>query len=56
MMLYLSFLKEELYDKNEESINTYIKISGINYKVVGVYETSQFEGKNNITFLLAHLN
>jgi len=39
---------KELYDKNEESINTYIKISGINYKVVGVYETSQFEGKNNI--------
>jgi putative ABC transport system permease protein len=39
---------KELFDKNEESINTYIKISGINYKVVGVYETSQFEGKNNI--------
>ena len=39
---------KELYDKNEESIDTYIKISGINYKVVGVYKTSRFEGKNNI--------
>lgn len=38
----------ELYDKNEESIGTYIKITGINYKVVGVYKTSRFEGKNNI--------
>jgi putative ABC transport system permease protein len=38
----------ELYDKKEESIDTYIKITGINYKVIGVYESSQFEGKNNI--------
>ena len=38
----------ELYDKDEESIDTYIKVSGINYKVVGVYTTSRFEGKNNI--------
>ncbi|ARV05862.1 multidrug ABC transporter ATP-binding protein [Polaribacter sp. SA4-10] len=39
---------KELYDKNEQSIGTYIKISGINYIVVGVYKTSRFEGKNNI--------
>ena len=39
---------KELFDKNEESIGTYIKVSGINYKVVGVYEASQFEGKNNV--------
>ncbi len=39
---------KELYDKKEESIGTYIKVSGINYKVVGVYTSSRFEGKNNI--------
>ena len=39
---------KELFDPNEESIGVYIKVSGINYKVVGVYETNQFEGKNNV--------
>ncbi|MGJ8745068.1 ABC transporter permease [Polaribacter sp.] len=39
---------KEIYDKNEDVIGTYIKISSINYKVVGVYKTSQFEGKNNV--------
>ena len=39
---------KELFDRSEDAIGVYIKVSGINYKVVGVYETSQFEGKNNI--------
>ncbi|MCL7763835.1 ABC transporter permease [Polaribacter sp. Z014] len=39
---------KELYDKNEESIGTYLKVSGINYKVVGVYTAGRFEGKNNV--------
>ena len=38
----------ELYDINEEAVNTYIKVSGVNYKVVGVYTSSRFEGKNNV--------
>ena len=39
---------KELYDRNEESIGTYIKISGINYQVVGVYTEGKVGGKNNI--------
>ncbi|MDD7913991.1 ABC transporter permease [Polaribacter ponticola] len=39
---------KELYDKNEEVIGTYIKISNINYKVVGVYKAGRFGGPNNI--------
>jgi putative ABC transport system permease protein len=39
---------KELYDKKEEAIGTYLKISNISYQVVGVYKTSRFEGKNNI--------
>ncbi|WP_158837696.1 ABC transporter permease [Polaribacter sp. L3A8] len=39
---------KELFDKNEEAIGTYIKVSGINYKVVGVYTAGRFEGKNNV--------
>ncbi|WP_343329909.1 ABC transporter permease [Polaribacter staleyi] len=39
---------KELYDKNEEAIDTYLKVSGINYKVVGVYTAGRFEGKNNV--------
>jgi putative ABC transport system permease protein len=38
----------ELYDKNEDVIGTYLKISNINYKVVGVYRPGRFGGKNNI--------
>jgi putative ABC transport system permease protein len=39
---------KELYDEDEEVLGTYIKISNINYKVVGVFKSGRFEGKNNI--------
>ena len=39
---------KELYDKGEEAIGTYLKISNISYQVVGVYKSGRFEGKNNI--------
>ena len=37
-----------MYDRNEEAIGTYLKVSGISYQVVGLYVTSRFEGTNNI--------
>ncbi|MEN8964840.1 MAG: ABC transporter permease [Polaribacter sp.] len=39
---------KELYDKGEEAVGTYLKISNISYQVVGVYKSGRFEGKNNI--------
>ncbi len=41
---------EELYKKGEEALNTFIKINGVYFKVVGVYEQDAnggFEGENS---------
>ncbi|MBE7690234.1 ABC transporter permease [Tenacibaculum piscium] len=39
---------KQLYDKNEESVGNYLKINNINYKVIGIYKPSRFEGTNNV--------
>ena len=37
-------VKNELYEKNEDPINTYIKISGVNFTVIGTYKKKSNEG------------
>jgi putative ABC transport system permease protein len=37
-------VKNELYDKNEDPINTYIKINGVNFTVIGTYKKKSNEG------------
>jgi len=37
-------VKNELYDKNENPINTYIKINGVNFTVIGTYKKKSNEG------------
>jgi len=37
-------VKNELYDKNEDPVNTYIKISGVNFTVIGTYKKKSNEG------------
>ena len=39
---------KELFDKDEEAVGTYLKVSNISYQVVGVYKSGRFEGKNNL--------
>lgn len=41
---------EELYQKGEDALNTFIKINGVYFKVVGIYEQDAnggFEGENS---------
>ncbi len=41
---------EELYEKGEEALNTFIKINGVYFKVVGIYEQDTnggFEGEDS---------
>ncbi|WP_298761492.1 ABC transporter permease [uncultured Psychroserpens sp.] len=35
---------KELYDKDEEILGSYVKISGVNFSVIGVYKTKQTGG------------
>ncbi len=37
-------VKNELYDKNEDPLNTYIKINGVNFTVIGTYKKKSNEG------------
>ncbi len=37
-------VKNELYDKNENPINTYIKINGVNFTVIGIYKKKSNQG------------
>jgi len=37
-------VKNELYDKNEDPVNTYIKINGVNFTVIGTYKKKSNEG------------
>jgi len=37
-------VKQELYEKDEEVIGTYIKIEGVNFKVVGTYKKNSGDG------------
>jgi len=37
-------VKNELYAKGEDPLGTYIKINGVNFKVVGVYQVSSSQG------------
>jgi putative ABC transport system permease protein len=37
-------VRSELYKKGEETLGTYIKINGVNFKVVGVYQVSNSQG------------
>lgn len=37
-------VRSELYDKGENPLGTYIKISGVNFKVIGVYQVKSSQG------------
>lgn len=37
-------VKNELYDKNEQVLNTYIKINGVNFTVIGTYKKKSNQG------------
>nr|WP_029489253.1 ABC transporter permease [Ochrovirga pacifica] len=41
-------LIDELYEKDEPVIGSYIQIKGVNFKVVGVYKDTSIEGNNNV--------
>ncbi|WP_275316801.1 ABC transporter permease [Tenacibaculum bernardetii] len=38
---------EQLFDKNEEVLGTYLKVNNIGYKVIGVYKPGRIGGRGN---------
>lgn len=41
-------LLDELFDKGEEVIGSFIQIKGVNFKVVGVYKDTSIDGQQNV--------
>ena len=42
-------LIDELYEKGESIIGSFVQIKGVNFKVVGVYKDTSIEGQKNIS-------